>query len=97
MSKFRVECDCFFINEADAIAFLNLIEEIKDKTYKPTGLEPILFDNQARFHECSHEEPTSQQCGNYTNVYFNQDKVAHKDSQGKVIQYTSLDVTPKEI
>ena len=39
MSKFRVETDVAFDNENDAIAFCNLIEDIKDKVY--TGRVPV--------------------------------------------------------
>jgi len=36
MAKYRVELDVAFNTEEDAIAFLNLAEEIKDKIYKGT-------------------------------------------------------------
>ena len=40
MSKFRVELDCAFITESDAVAFLNLLRDIQKKIY--SGTEKVL-------------------------------------------------------
>jgi hypothetical protein len=40
LSKWRVELDASFSTESDAVAFLNLVQEIKGKFYK--GTEKVL-------------------------------------------------------
>ena len=91
MSKFRVELDIAFNNEDDAIAFLNLIEEVKNKVFKGTGEEQITIIKKCRYHECFHDEIPPKQCGNY--VYVDIDdaiKLEHKNSQNIKIESNTL-------
>ena len=68
MSKFRVELDIAFDLENDAIAFLNLVEEIKNRVFKGTGEEEIAIVKKCRYHECFHDEVPPKQCGDYVIV-----------------------------
>ena len=53
--------------ENDAIAFLNLIQVIKNKFFTGSGAEKIPIVTKCRYHKCFHDEDPPQQCGNYTN------------------------------
>ena len=63
---YRVEVDVAFNTEDDAIAFLNLLQEIKPKICVTEGTKiPIVA--RARYHECTHDDAEPKQCGNYIN------------------------------
>ena len=97
--KYRVEVDVQFNAEANAIAFCNLVEEIKDKvTTEDFGNGPD-FENyfRCRYHPCSHDEKPPKPCGDYVNVNFKKvEKDEHVNSDGKVVTYNVIDVTTKE-
>jgi hypothetical protein len=65
--KYRCEVDIAFDKEEDAVAFLNLLQVIKDKIYAGTGSEKIPIISKCRYHECFHDENPPKQCGNYIN------------------------------
>ena len=65
--KWRTEVDLAFNTEADAVAFLNLLQEIKSKLFTGTGAEAIPIIGRCRYHECFHDEIPPKQCGNYVN------------------------------
>jgi len=91
VSKFRVELDVSFNNEDDAIAFLNLIEEIKDRIFKGTGQEQILIVKKCRYHECFHDENPPQPCGDYVNLDIDDvNKTEHKNSENVKIEPNTL-------
>jgi hypothetical protein len=90
MSKFRIELDISFNEENDAIAFLNLIEEIKNRIFIGTGNEQIAIIKKCRFHECFHDEIPPLPCEDYTEVDFSIDKVDHKNSQDVKIEPETL-------
>lgn len=81
MSKFRCEVDISFDSENDAVAFLNLIQKIKNKMFKGTGLEKILIIAKTRYHECFHDENPPKLCGNYIN--YDLKKVVKEDVKTK--------------
>lgn len=70
MSKWRVEMDVAFNTEADAIEFINGVEAVKDKIYKPTGDEKIEVKAACRYHECFHDEIPPKPCGEYKTIDF---------------------------
>jgi len=74
MAKHRLEIDISFDNKKDAIDILNLIEEKKNKAYKPKGDEKILCHRKTRYHSCTHDELNPAQCGGYINVDFEKPK-----------------------
>lgn len=65
--KYRCEVDVSFDSENDAVAFLNLIQAIKDRIFKGAGTEKIPIQLKTRYHECFHDEDPPKPCGNYTN------------------------------
>lgn len=67
MSKFRCVVDVSFDSEDNAIAFLNLIQEVKDRVFKGTGKEEISIIAKCEYHECFHDEDPPRQCGGYIN------------------------------
>ena len=81
MSKFRVEIDVSFDSEQDAIDFLNHVEDIKVKSWKPAGTEKINCYQKCRYHECFHDEDPPKQCGDYVNVDFSKDKEVYTVKQ----------------
>ncbi len=72
--KYRLEIDISFDKEQDAIDLLNHVEDIKAKSYKPTGIEKIPTYRKTRYHKCFHDDAVPVQCGNYINVDFNKEK-----------------------
>lgn len=70
MSKFRVEVDIAFNAKEDATDLLNVIETIKQKTFKGTGEEEISIIQRCEYHECFHDEIPPKPCGNSMNVDF---------------------------
>lgn len=91
MSKFRVELDIAFDNEDDAIAFLNLVEEIKDRVFKGTGEEEIAIVKKCRYHECFHDEIPPQACGGYVNIDIDDETLTeHKNSADTKIESSTL-------
>jgi hypothetical protein len=75
MSKYRCEVDISFDKEADAVGFLNLLQDIKDKIFAGKGTEQIPILAKCRYHECYHDETPPKPCGDYINYDF---KVAEK-------------------
>ena len=63
MSKFRVELDCAFDKEDDAIAFLNLLGDIQGKIYKGKDNDEIVAVSTCRYHECFHDDIPPKPCG----------------------------------
>jgi hypothetical protein len=96
MSKFRVELDVAFDNETDAIAFINLVEDIKDKFYKGSAGDGIAVIKRCRYHECFHDENPPKQCGDYVHIDIDDAVVTeHKASDGKVYIGGTLNTTEK--
>ena len=77
--KYRITADLFFETEADALTVLNVIEQVKDGTWKPTGKEKVETNFHARAHQCYHDEDPPQQCKNYTNVNFSSPPKVHTE------------------
>lgn len=75
--KYRVELDIAFDVEQDAVDLLNFVENLKAKTYKPTGAEKVDCFQRCRYHACSHEEANPTQCSGYVDVDFNAGKQTH--------------------
>lgn len=91
MSKFRVELDIAFNDEDDAIAFLNLVEEIKGRVFKGTGAEEIPIVKKCRYHECFHDEIPPAICGAYINVDIDDTELLeHKNSGNVKIESNTL-------
>ena len=65
--KWRTEVDITFDKEKDAVAFLNLLQEIKGKMFTGTGKEQINIISNCRYHECFHDEIPPKPCGDYIN------------------------------
>lgn len=65
--KYRVELDCSFSSESDAVSFLNLLRDIQSKLYAGRGDEVIPIISTCRYHECFHDETPPKQCGGYVN------------------------------
>lgn len=65
MSKFRVELDCAFNEENDAVSFLNFLRDIQVKLFPGTGSEEIAIITKCRYHECFHDETPPKPCGGY--------------------------------
>ena len=86
--KYRSEIDISFDSENDAIAFLNMIEEIKDKIYKGSEADGIENITKFRYHKCFHDENPPKQCGDYIHVDFTKPTEEHKTTDGKVYKAT---------
>jgi hypothetical protein len=85
--KYRVELDVSFENEEDAISLLNLIEEaIKPIAVKPSGEELLSIVRHCRYHKCYHDENPPKQCGEYVNIDFDGEKIAHLTDAGVKIE-----------
>lgn len=80
--KYRVQIDVSFNGEQDAVDFLNKVENVKTKAYKPSGTEKILCYRTTRYHECSHDDIIPVQCGGYINVDFDEPKKTHETKGG---------------
>ncbi len=93
--KYRVEIDIAFDLENEVIAFLNLIEEIKNKVYKPLGTEEIPNYRKCRYHKCFHDEASPKPCGNYVNIDFDKIIKNHKTEAGLVIKSTPFKAEEK--
>lgn len=76
--KYRVQIDVSFDQESDAIALLNHIEDIKQKTYNPVGVKKIPCFQIARYHACSHDDINPVQCNDYVDVDFTKKKKIHE-------------------
>ena len=97
MSKFRLELDIAFDTENDMIAFVNLVETLKEKVYLGTVENGIPVIKKCRYHECFHDEDPPKQCGNYKNIDFdNVSVLEHTTEDGKVITYDTITTTTKE-
>lgn len=95
MSKFRVELDVAFDSEIDAIGFINMIEDMKDKVYKGDQADNISVVKTCRYHECWHDEAIPKQCGNYVSIDIDTPSATeHKAKDGKV--YKSVEFDSKE-
>ena len=95
MSKFRVELDCAFDNEDDAIAFLNLLRDIQGKIYKGKDEDEIPAVANCRYHECFHDDTDPKPCGqppygSYTNYDLKQPMEEVKNKKDKVIKSSDL-------
>lgn len=97
MSKFRIEFDASFESEDNAVAFLNLVQGIKDRMFKGTGNEEIGIITKCRYHECYHDEIPPKQCGDYINYDLKKEKVeVVKTKAGKEIKPDTL-ITKGEV
>jgi len=92
--KYMVEVELPFNSENDAIAFCNLVEEIKTKITTAT-FDDVPNDYRCRYHVCYHDEVPAKPCGNYTYVNFKAGKADHKNKAGQKIVYNDLDTTTK--
>lgn len=89
--KYRCAVDVSFDKEDDAVAFLNLIQEIKNRVFKGIGGEEIPIITQCEHHECFHDETPPKQCGNYTNYDLKKaEKDQVKNKKGKKIEAGEL-------
>ena len=89
--KYRVEFDGSFGDEDVMVAFLNLLQEIKDRMFKGTGNEKIDIALYCRSHKCYHDEDPPKQCGDY--VIYDLTKVAKevvKNKSGEEIKPNTL-------
>ena len=89
--KYRVEADIAFNTEDDAVAFLNLLQEVKDKICTVDGNSRIAVISKARYHECTHDDPKPTPCKDY--IHFDlksQDKIDVKTKSGVKIAADSL-------
>ena len=88
--KYRVEADIAFNTEDDAVAFLNLLQELKNRICTTDGVKmPIVA--RARYHECTHDDPKPTPCKDY--IHFDlksQDKIDVKTKSGVKIAADSL-------
>ena len=84
MSVWRMELDTSFKSEDDAVAFLNLLQEVKDKLFPGTGSEQISIISNCRYHECFHDEIPPKQCGNY--IYYDLKDATKKEVKNKAGQ-----------
>ena len=91
MAKFRVEFDGSFDNEADAIAFFNLIEQWKTKIWTSLPDDRRMENSfRGRYHECFHDEDPAKQCGNYVNIDFKDPIVVeHTTKLGEVMKVSA--------
>ena len=94
--KYQVNATMMFNLEADAVAFINLIEQVKDKVCTDEFKGGIDNDLKCTMFKCYHDEVPPKQCEMVNYVDFKAVKAEVKTEAGKVITYTSLDVTPKE-
>ena len=76
--KWRVEMDVSFDDESDALDFMNRIENVKDKAYKPKGTEKIACYRKCRYHLCTHDEIIPTPCEGYVDVDFDKEKKEHQ-------------------
>ncbi len=89
---YRARIDLTFNNEDDCVAFINLVEQIKDKVYKGLPTDGLPVTKTADYHECYHDDNPPQQCGNYADIDIDNPIVKeHKTSDGKVTKYKSFD------
>ena len=89
--KYRIEFDASFSNEDTAVAFLNLVQEIKDKMFKGTGNEQIPIITKTRYHECYHDEIPPKPCGDYINYDLKkEEKEEVKNKAGKKVEAGEL-------
>jgi len=98
MAKFRVEVDVSFNEEKDAIAFLNLIEQWKNKVCPAkisTHPQDIPIVTKTRYHECFHDEVPPKPCGDYVIVEFDAPSIEHTTKVGDVMM-VSADNTKSE-
>ena len=94
--KYRVELDCAFNTESDAVSFLNLLRDIQSKLFAGSGNEEIAIIAKCRYHECFHDETPPKPCGNY--VEFDLSKPipeAIKTKEG--IEVSSLEIVAEKV
>lgn len=81
---YRVETDLSFETEKDAVEFMNSIESVKDKTYKPGDfidtITPVRYN--ARAHKCLHDESSLTPCTNY--IYIDHDGAVKEHKVGEL-------------
>ena len=95
MSKFRVELDCAFDKENDAIAFLNLVRDIQGKIYKGKENEGIATVANCRYHECFHDDVSPKPCGQppygeYANYDLKKPMEKAKNKKNEVVEASEL-------
>lgn len=89
--KYRVEFDVSFDTEDTAIAFLNLVQGIKNKMFTGTGKEEIPIIKKCRYHKCFHDEIPPKPCGNYTHYDLTKPEVeVVKNTAGEEVKPDTL-------
>lgn len=97
MAVYRVEIDVNFKEENEAIAFINLVEDIKTKVDTATYPSPDASNAiRCRYHKCYHDEDPLKPCGDYTNIDFKGAEEVHKNEAGKEVMYTNVNTTTQE-
>lgn len=91
MAKWRCETDIMFDKEDDAVAFLNLLQEVKERLFKGAGGEKIPIIATCRYHECYHDETPPKPCGNYVHYDLKSaEKVDVKNKSGVKVDADTL-------
>jgi len=75
--KYRVKADVCFTIRADAIDFLNYIEDLKESCSSGTDNDETII-RSTRFHECKHDDVPPTICGNYVHVDFDGEETIHE-------------------
>lgn len=84
--KYRVELDICFDLENNAISFLNLIENMKDKIFTGTGGEVVPIVHLCRYHKCFHDDEVPQPCVDKTIADLTDGEIVeHKNSSNEVV------------
>ena len=94
---YRARFDLTFLTEDDCVAFINMVEDIKDKIYKGQPTDGDLVVKFVNYHECYHDENPSLPCGTSIAVDIDDPTVKkHKTKDGKVTKYKSFDKTTEK-
>ena len=89
--KYRVEFDVSFETENTAVAFLNLVQGIKDKMFMGTGKEEIAIIKKCRYHKCYHDETPPKPCGDYKHYDLTKsEKEVVKNTAGEEVKPDTL-------
>ena len=93
MAKWRAEIDIAFDTEDEILGLANIIEGVKGKVYKFSGL-PIAeaTETKFRYHLCYHDEVPPKPCGDYKNIDFSAPAEVHLDTKGDLLPLDSLNV-----
>jgi len=97
--KYQVQTVMMFNTEDDAIAFINLIEQLKDKVCCDKFEGGIENDLKCTLWKCYHDEVPPKQCQQIEYVDFKAAKREVKNSKAEVITFgiDSIAATKKEV